>query len=523
MKSGDWVLPDGQILPLPNAEEARGQKAYDYCRQAWCIGDERQSLFTYRNGRTLETFSMCDAPFRALPTAGCLTESIRDLCGLDQACIVDGIVGGIEGARNTLLESIESQVLNNCIRALRVEPPVVVAGESTTLFFGLKVGEEVLQENVVSFTVYFEDKGSKLLTGFAAILTPSSEDPSLYLGSTTVQLDNAGESQEFRVIPVVNDSEDFGSDLAATFHNAVKAFSASVNENLEDGDSLGTNQCIEEPSSTSSQKPTSAPTQPPSTAPTEELVPGNPDEFVATFLIVDTTWVRGVPAEVLLRIDGPLPKNLTSLGIYVFGIYDDDTRPFLRATFQEIPLEERNEDGFQFRTLVAVRDNRDLFLFPTIGCSRRQCLDTSRRIPLLINVPVLENLNADLSVVTNSMFPEFFFVGTEATRTVQLLGPFRLPPDVERINLYLFQNASQTSDESDKIFLGEMIESSIFGGLYELAVTLFSSSRELFKFIAVPQFDCDETGISCKDDFRRAVRDLDRLQSVNPLLGQFSL
>lgn len=97
----DWTDPTGAVLPIPTTGRT-GSDAFNFCTTHWCIRNETDSLFNYTKQFPFEYHSFCDEPYIGDIDLSQITQQIRDLCGLDVSCIIDGIELGIEGSQNVL-------------------------------------------------------------------------------------------------------------------------------------------------------------------------------------------------------------------------------------------------------------------------------------------------------------------------------------------------------------------------------------------------------------------------------------
>ncbi|GFH50342.1 hypothetical protein CTEN210_06818 [Chaetoceros tenuissimus] len=105
-RSDDWRARNGAILPIPISQNGRTfSEAYNYCTTNWCIRDEVESIFTYiHEGESFEGITSCDEEyFDDLEVA--ITSPPAELvnvCGENLACLVDGICGDLEDAKDVL-------------------------------------------------------------------------------------------------------------------------------------------------------------------------------------------------------------------------------------------------------------------------------------------------------------------------------------------------------------------------------------------------------------------------------------
>jgi hypothetical protein len=104
-KSDDWMTKSGGNLKIPtNKNDLRFEAAYNFCVDNWCIQDEKKSLFTYdeAEGESFNKFSKC-AQKADTKTESCVDnppDELKRICGNNnQACMIDGCVGGPEDAK----------------------------------------------------------------------------------------------------------------------------------------------------------------------------------------------------------------------------------------------------------------------------------------------------------------------------------------------------------------------------------------------------------------------------------------
>lgn len=108
----DWVGVDGTTLQAPaNQEDSLFSAAYNYCVDNWCIKNESESIFTHIDPTSFETVNKCDEDFAddledAVADA---SDAVKNLCGGDVFCIVDGVCGNLEDASAALLDQSELQ------------------------------------------------------------------------------------------------------------------------------------------------------------------------------------------------------------------------------------------------------------------------------------------------------------------------------------------------------------------------------------------------------------------------------
>jgi hypothetical protein len=93
--SDDWQTKLGGTLPTPDTEMAFYQGGYEYCRTEWCIQNATESLFTYGSGTSFTTYFDCNATYQSgiKNSVANASLALRNLCGNNVQCIIDGVVG----------------------------------------------------------------------------------------------------------------------------------------------------------------------------------------------------------------------------------------------------------------------------------------------------------------------------------------------------------------------------------------------------------------------------------------------
>lgn len=96
--SDDWMSRNGTPIPIPQDQSSRlYQSAYDYCTTTWCVRNATESLFTYNKDSSFSDFA-CDSSRTYDPSTQNAVQNapqcLRDICGENQECLIDGIVAG---------------------------------------------------------------------------------------------------------------------------------------------------------------------------------------------------------------------------------------------------------------------------------------------------------------------------------------------------------------------------------------------------------------------------------------------
>jgi hypothetical protein len=120
--ANDWMDPSGKTIAIP--DDARYQKAYDYCVANWCIREKAKSLFTYGTGQSFETFSKCGLAYEG-STESCVQSPpkwLLDVCSSgDKRCIFEGCAGGEEEAKVALDVEFDLNDEKGCGETVLVE------------------------------------------------------------------------------------------------------------------------------------------------------------------------------------------------------------------------------------------------------------------------------------------------------------------------------------------------------------------------------------------------------------------
>lgn len=230
----DWTTREGEILPFANRASRYAQLAYDFCTGHWCLRNASDSLFTYQGGLSFTDFSRCDDPFGSSIDLSTASSELRELCGVDPVCLIDGIIGGAVAAQSALEAQAEGDMARSTSSRFQFVPPFIPTDVSADI--AISVNATVGTENVTGlegFAIYrvdpetgtqgaavvmLNDVGSEI--GLDAIAGDFIFSNGLALRSATV-----GEEFAFRAIPIFNGVEDANSPLVLTALNAVRSYS----------------------------------------------------------------------------------------------------------------------------------------------------------------------------------------------------------------------------------------------------------------------------------------------------------
>ncbi|CAJ1948239.1 unnamed protein product [Cylindrotheca closterium] len=149
----DWTTKNGEVLDTNF--RFSNEDGYKYCTTEWCISDVSESLFTYNQAGDFLSLSGCDEEYPGSVDLSQASQELRELCGSNEACLVDGIVLGVEGAQS-LLEAEASYGSSSLSNAFRASPNAVVADSPTdiVLTVDLSISDAPGSTEVEEFVVF---------------------------------------------------------------------------------------------------------------------------------------------------------------------------------------------------------------------------------------------------------------------------------------------------------------------------------------------------------------------------------
>ena len=231
----DWMLRNGSIVSVPKTESAlRGADAYNYSMN-WCITNASESLFHYSEvGFDFVNYTGCDEPFPGDVNISSATSEIVTLCGENIACLIDGVVLGLNGAQN-LLESDAAVTGTSSTARFTTEPSILAVGVPVDVILTVNFSNVSSLENITSFAahavnsttremasarprVFLQDNGSGNGTGTIA---------ADFTFSNTIEITpaTAGEFFSFKAIPLIDGIQNETSKYVLTALNALQSFS----------------------------------------------------------------------------------------------------------------------------------------------------------------------------------------------------------------------------------------------------------------------------------------------------------
>lgn len=228
--ANEWMAADGVVLPI----DLSGAAIYAYGTTQWCIRQVAQSLFSYNGVNDFAFYTGCDDPFPGIVDTSTASQELRELCGVDEACLVEGIEFGLEAAQQLLETEVDlggSSINMN----FRVSPSNVTVGIAANIALTVNLTASSADiSNIEEFAVYgFNGRTFERNSTFIATL----RDVGLGVGEDTVagdgifsnllavSADFAGQGYSFQAVPRISGSLAFDSPFVFTALNAVQGYS----------------------------------------------------------------------------------------------------------------------------------------------------------------------------------------------------------------------------------------------------------------------------------------------------------
>ena len=231
----DWANANGLALEIPAV--LGDQEPYDYCRQNWCITEESDSIFVHTIEANFSSFSGCLEPFPGVVNLGSASPELLSLCGINVACVLDGIELGIEAAQ-VLLEE-EAELLQSLTSSqFTAKPSAVQVGINRAITLSVDLSQESsdsLVGSIEEFQIFRVDSATREISPTSIV---SLQDDGLGVGDDlqagdfvfsnvlAVQSSTAGESSSFLAVPVIAGYAATDSPYARYLLNAVTYYSS---------------------------------------------------------------------------------------------------------------------------------------------------------------------------------------------------------------------------------------------------------------------------------------------------------
>lgn len=248
--ANDWVdrlegearrLATG-IIALPPPGSLNKQPAYDYCTVTWCISDPMESLFVYEESYGFGNYSHCAESYRGpIDTSTASSPELRALCGMNEACLIDGIVMGIDYAKKTL-EALAASRGNSLFSFVPSLLEVnIVYNVAVTVDLSQYSG---IADEIEAYSIYEVNAvGEQLPSSPVITLLDSGSGHGddgiagdfIFSNEWTVSSTKAGETLGFQAVPIIDGNEDQDNPLMFISVAALQSFSAEsgVGDTLE--------------------------------------------------------------------------------------------------------------------------------------------------------------------------------------------------------------------------------------------------------------------------------------------------
>lgn len=111
-KTNDWMDQDGRHIMIREADR-KFKKAYSYCTKNWCLEDAKESLFTYADNESFQSFSRCSTKYNQ-EVDMCMRKppfELKAVCGASTSCLNAGCSGDLSDAMEAV--NIENDLLEH--------------------------------------------------------------------------------------------------------------------------------------------------------------------------------------------------------------------------------------------------------------------------------------------------------------------------------------------------------------------------------------------------------------------------
>ena len=222
----DWMSRSGAVFPAPQTSEERlFEVASIFCTANWCVKTAADSLFTYKRGSLHSTFSKCNQPYGMQPDCSSAPQTLRNLCRNDAACLVKGLAGNVDDAKNTLSVQTEIDEAVSQNREFRANPSTIAAGSTVNILLKMDVTGKPKKDlrDLDAFAIFLVKTDSGDVTGGEILRL---EDAGSSLTSDAVANDGifsdivplfssiGGKRLSFRAVPIMAWSQYNDSPLA---------------------------------------------------------------------------------------------------------------------------------------------------------------------------------------------------------------------------------------------------------------------------------------------------------------------
>lgn len=233
----DWTTKTGEIITVPKTRQGRlFEEAYTYCTSNWCVSEESESLFSYESGTSFESFNLCNLPYGTTPDFDSVSSEVRELCRNADACLVDGLSGNLDDAWTALNVQAEQKQLIMQQSSLQFIPSVIQVGTIVNIKITIDVSSPRTNENINSFSVFRLDTNTgqiqrnsiaTLRDDGSALSSDEVAGDFIFFIVLPSRSDIAGDVFSFRVIPIIDGSDNSNYALVTTAQNSIRSYSVS--------------------------------------------------------------------------------------------------------------------------------------------------------------------------------------------------------------------------------------------------------------------------------------------------------
>jgi len=224
----DWMTRTGTILPIPLSREDRvGAVSLEYCLENWCIESENDTLFTYYDPNyNFEFFFGCNDTVRDTVDISMPSPEAQELCGFDEACLVDFVEGSREVAGQTLLETATLDGVFTT-GSLLADPATIGVNVSVNVALSIDTRDNAESDTIEEYFLFRVDSqtGDSLHVRPILVLSSNGHNDGVFSNSLNFQSTFAGEEFGFRAVPVINGVLDSSSPATILRMATVRSFS----------------------------------------------------------------------------------------------------------------------------------------------------------------------------------------------------------------------------------------------------------------------------------------------------------
>lgn len=231
----DWHRKNGEVIAFPQTEiERRTEAATNYCSAEWCIKDESDSIFSYEDGTDFQFFEMCSTGYSKVDMTA-VPADVKALCGADEACLLDGTVGGVEDAQAELEAQAEDAARVVVGRPLVIRPSVIEERKRQEVVVTMDVRNvpASARQGLQSFRMFQINQSGKIIRQYGTLKDNGMlRNGDFEMGDLvfsfkfTLPAQPAGATFSGKVVPIINGAIVEDSPLVMMAFDALQVFSA---------------------------------------------------------------------------------------------------------------------------------------------------------------------------------------------------------------------------------------------------------------------------------------------------------